>query len=150
MKARIITVILIIFLIILLTASCSNVKYPSGRDTVESYGDGTFQIVGRNPSGVFFAGEGSPLISYVNRYYEKGDMVYIFGHERYHDDILIYGIIDANNNTIHVHFTEEVLLNDRLLDSPSIVFIREFSDFSKEAQEIFGKMAKGELGNKMD
>lgn len=150
MKARVIAVVPIILLIILCMASCSNEKYPSGIDTVESYGDGTFQIVGRNPSSVFYAGEGAPLISYVDRYYEDGDTVYIFGHEYHHDDILIYGIIDANNNMIHVYFTEKVYLDDRLLESPSIVFLQDFDDFSEDAQEVFGKMANGELGKKMD
>ena len=126
MKARVIAIVPIILLMILRMGSCSNEKYPSGIDTVESYGDGTFQIVGRNPSGVFYAGEGGPLISYVDRYYEDGDTVYIFGHERHHNDILIYGIIDANNNMIHVYFTKEVYLDDRLLESPSIVFFAGF------------------------
>lgn len=150
MKARVIAIVPIILLMILRMGSCSNEKYPSGRDTVESYGDGTFQIVGRNPSGVFYAGEGGPLISYVDRYYEDGDTVYIFGHEYHHNDILIYGIIDANNNMIHVYFTKEVYLDDRLLESPSIVFLQDFSDFPEKAQEIFGKMANGELGKKLD
>lgn len=149
MKTRVIPVILIIYLILLCGSSCSKVKYPSGRDTVESYGDGTFQIVGRNPSGLLYAGEGAPLISCVDQCYEAGDIVYIFGHERYQNENIIYGVIYADSNTIQVHFTEEVFLDDRLTGTPSIVFVQHFSDFSKDVQEIFEKMEKGELGNKM-
>lgn len=145
MKVRAIMVVLVILMIILYIASCSNVKYPSGIDTVESYGDGTFQIVGRNPSGLLYAGEGAPLISCVDRYYEAGNTVYIFGHEQHHNENKIYGIIDTDSNTIQVYFTEEVFLDDRLTGTPSIVFVPQFSGFSKDVQEIFLKMEQGEL-----
>ena len=149
MKKKII-LISIILVLILISCRQSNIKYPSGRDTVKSYGDGTFQIVGRDPSGVYYGGEGSPLISSVDRYYEHNDMVYIIGHDSHQAETIIYGIIDTNQNTIHVLFTEEVYLADRLLESPSIEFLQDFADFSENDKVIFEKLKNEELGKTIE
>lgn len=141
-------VISIILIILIVMSSCrSDIKYSAGRDTIKLYGDGTFQIIGRNPPGVYYGGEGSPLISYVDLYYETDDMVYIVGHQWHEEDIVIYGIIDTNENIIDVYFSEEVYLADRLLESTAIVFLEDFSDFPEDDQEILNKMINGEIGN---
>ena len=140
-------IICIVMVILIALSSCkTNIRYSSGRDTVKSYGDGTFQIGGRNPPGIFYAGEGSPLISHVDRYYESSDMVYILGHEEDREENIIYGIIDTKSNVIQVYFTEDIYLADRLLESPSIIFLKEFNEFTDNAQEIFNKMAEGAIG----
>lgn len=140
--------IMIAVILLFMTACDFYSQYPTGKDTVESFCKGKFQIVGRNPSGLYFKGEGSPLISCVDCTYETNNRIYILGHERHKDHILIYGVIDAKQNKIQILFTDEVYLSDRFLESDSISFCNDFSDFLEEDQKIFTAMEAGKIGDR--
>lgn len=132
----------IVLLSVLFVSCGTKTKYPSGKDTVESFGDGTFQIIGRNPSGLYFEGGGSPLVSSVDNWCRINNKVYIFGHKRHNEADLIYGIINVKQNSIEIYFTETPNLSDRFLSSESIIIVESLSDFSETDQEILIEMEK--------
>lgn len=88
MCRRILPVLLCICILFLGTG-CTPEKYPSGRDTVESFGDGTFQIL-RGPDRILSLRDeskpqynGRVIESNVLSYRRKGEFVYVIGESGY-------------------------------------------------------------------
>ena len=148
---RQINTIILTLLILFFFSSCNSPsKYPSGKDTVESYGDGTFQIIRShmNIQGLFFEGKGSPLIPTIDRIYETNNYAYIIGQEKHQleENTIIYGIINIKNNTIQIYFDSEMHIEERFLDSDSIELLTSFEGFSNSDQKIFQDLELGNIG----
>lgn len=69
-------------LLILAPLGCDNDKYPSGRDTVKSFGDGRFQI-GRTPSMLFLIDMATKdnIMLDVKKWESQGELVYLVNKE---------------------------------------------------------------------
>lgn len=68
-------------MVVLLCSSCSsNKEYPSGRDTVESYGNGAYQVL-KNSYSLSFVNQRyeSCLMDNVKAYEKKSNFLYVFG-----------------------------------------------------------------------
>ena len=155
MKKILFLIAVILVFSVLLSACHSDVKYPSGRDTQQSYGDGTFQIIGRNPAGLFFEGAGSPVIPDLWCVYETEDNAYLLGQDyanNIHTEdyrVIFYGIIQKSNNTMQVFYNCDkgtIFVDDCFLQTPKIVYLSSFSSFLSEDQLIFKSMASGNIG----
>lgn len=159
MKGTMLCVIctLTLLLLIFFSGCNSNIEYPAGRDTINSYGDGTFQIIGnRNTSsGLFFEEGGSPLISHIERVHVSGNTIYLIGwddiawdNSRYSDEAMVLAVINEQQNTIRIHYVfDEVMIEDRFLDSPKITYLENYEEFSQGDRSYFQEMLQGKIGN---
>lgn len=77
-------VLLVCLSIIFVAVACKKTKYPSGKDTIESFGDGKFQI-SKTPSRFVLINEKTNefLESNIYRYKEIKPFVYIIGESGY-------------------------------------------------------------------
>ena len=84
MLLRILIIILILYLFYLIVFVCND-GYLSGRDTVESYVNGRFQIIRSNTDAksLYDLKEVKALIPHIKKYYEDEDNVYIIGEDEY-------------------------------------------------------------------
>lgn len=81
---RILIIILILYLFYFIVFACND-GYLSGRDTVESYVNGRFQIIRSNTDAksLYDLKEVKALIPHIKKYYEDEDNVYIIGKDEY-------------------------------------------------------------------
>ncbi len=81
---KILIIIFILYLFYFIVFVCND-GYLSGRDTVESYVNGRFQIIRSNTDAKLLSDEKEEkiLIPHIKRYYEDEDNVYIIGDEEY-------------------------------------------------------------------
>ena len=81
---RILIIIFILYLFYFIVFVCND-GYLSGRDTVESYVNGRFQIIRSNTDAKLLSDEKEEkiLIPHIKRYYEDEDNVYIIGDDEY-------------------------------------------------------------------
>ena len=81
---RILIIILILYLFYFIVFVCND-GYLSGRDTVESYVNGRFQIIRSNTDAksLYDLKEVKALIPHIKKYYEDEDNVYIIGEDEY-------------------------------------------------------------------
>lgn len=154
---KIVLLISVILVFSMLCTACPDRKrYPSGRDTQESYGDGTFQVVGRTPAGFYFAGSGGPVIPRLWRVYKVKNKVYLLGQDYVdnlpHKDnyrVIFYGIVEESTNSLQVFYNQNkgrIFIADRFLQSSQITYLSSFSDFSENDKLIFKDMANGNIG----
>ena len=140
---RILMCILSFSLCATLLSTCvnSNIKYPAGKDTHMMFGDGTFQISGKQ-RGLFYGGGGAPIISFVKSVYTLETTVYLIGNEE-DEDIQVYGIINLNESTMRIHYAnlelERAQLNARLgvRDEGVLFVVEKWCDFTETEQAIF-------------
>lgn len=85
-------VLIVLICISILLVGCSNIpkKYPKGRDTVESFGDGRFQVLKVGPDKILYLVDeskpqfnGRVVESNVSGYTRKGEFVYVVGKGGY-------------------------------------------------------------------
>lgn len=150
---------LVLMLLLVLSACKYDMEYPPGRDTVESIGDGTFQILRTQSStGLTFEKYNTFLISDIQSTKTENDKVYVYGFttNRYATDegtvdvrYTIYAVISLEDNglqycaiaddptarDIYIHRLTEMLKNN------DIILLGSFSDFSEEDQHAFQNMA---------
>lgn len=84
----IIVALFLIGLYLFSTNGCEEKKHPSGRDTIESFGDGRFQILGPSDTKSLYDGEAQDMTKAsiednVYKYKVKGDLVYVIGQRGY-------------------------------------------------------------------
>ena len=126
-----------------LTSCNSHIKYPSGKDTRMSFGDGTYQIAkGDDCMPLFYAPVGFPIIEHVTDVYETETRVYIIGEHRAQKNEVV-AVINLTENRI---FVFEDLKTDQakpyctasdLAEEGVINHLSSFYDFPNEDQTIF-------------
>ena len=89
--------------VLLLCVGCDESKYPSGKDTVESFGDGHFQIMrgtddGRTSLGLHdLAAGGWCIVDDIIDYKQSGDLVYLTGLANYCPTNVQYTILNIQS-----------------------------------------------------
>ncbi|MEC4566183.1 hypothetical protein L8C07_09525 [Paenibacillus sp. CMAA1739] len=126
MKRRYIFILILISLLVIITTLIflvnsgddTKYKYPSGKDTVEYFGDGTFQI--------FRGGPDDPLILYNHLAAPTENTV---------DNIVSYKI---KNNIVYVVGENSFIK----LDSSTNTYVKKkrISDFTPKDREIFNEL----------
>lgn len=98
----------------------NNIRYPAGRDTVESFGDGTYQILSGTCDVLSNEKYGNCIIERVYEFCESSDKVYVIGSpvHGYVDGYIpnsadgecldtIYAIIELQDNTMQLYLRTE-------------------------------------------
>ena len=148
---------LVLILSCLLFVSCKEtaVKYPAWKDTVELFGDGTYQIVrgnfeGKEQKSLSFSPAGVGLIPEVKSYCEQNGRVYLTGvDEGYYISgkkvswkFEVYAVIDLSNNHIQICAVPEIAseyefdIDSTAMDTGLITTLGSFSDFSTSDRTI--------------
>lgn len=166
MCKRMVVLVLVFFLIAV--TSCGlreKSKYPSGKDTIESYGDGTFQLVRIDPAiGVFYKALSfekyhSVVIAHVDNVKRVDGKVYFLGHEdsQYVTDQgivdvrhTIYAVLELKSNTIQYCAVSDYPLaeaiyisrQDEMVQNEDMVFLDSLSDFSDEDENVLRSILK--------
>lgn len=161
MKKRVFWIWIVLLLLVVCASYLrnSNIRYPAGKDTVQSFGDGTFQIISGTSEGLFNEKYGSCIIGQVQDVYEVGDKVYVIGSTvhgyvsdgedvEWHD--MIYAVIKLSDNTMQLFaMTEDTSKHDvyiyrleEMLKNNDVQWISEFLDFDESDQIIFEKMIR--------
>ncbi|MDP4268062.1 MAG: hypothetical protein Q8880_11575 [Bacteroidota bacterium] len=137
--------IMIIMLIPLTLTSCieSNVKYPDGRDTVKSFGDGTYQ---------FSYTDDKKYLILINVAVPTSIDDKVINYELIKDKLYVYGgigytILDCETNMVRQYLTFEGYtenekkqykicedVNDKNIGK--IIKLKKFEDFSKKERII--------------
>lgn len=149
---RIWIVVLLIVAFITMLASCNkNIKYPSGKDTIHSFGDGTFQICGGSDEhkSMHHAPTGACIIDDVTDIYEIKGKIYTIGLVDDHcgrippEEYDAYAVIDSEENIMQVYFkpkTEgirECWIDETPIEQGDVVRLSSFDEFSEEDQAVF-------------
>ncbi|MEW6183370.1 MAG: hypothetical protein AB1500_09400 [Bacillota bacterium] len=135
------TVIILIFL----CASCEQLKHGEGRDTVMSFGDGTYQFFRNDIYLQLFNVEKFVTIELKAKTWRlKDNKLYIYGG-------VGYTILDCKTNKVKQYLTfenynkqeKESYEYDRLkILAGEITVLEKFEDFSPEEREIFINLKK--------
>lgn len=122
----------------------SKVKYAPGKDTKESYGDGTFQLLGNTKSNQTVLSNEEYrciLLDNVQAIKEKNGKLYVIGEYR---QCALYLVVKLKDNTMQfctVPESEKHFYHlDEMLESGDAVFYASFDEFSKKDREVFAKM----------
>lgn len=126
-----------------------NIKYPSGFDTVRSFGDGTYQIVRNNDKSMcllnsnFHSGR---IENKIYKYEVKGDRIYVCG-------AIGYTIINYKANELKQYLTfqgydKNMIEQYKSLDEKSNekyygdrwVRLNKYDDFTEKERKIFEDM----------
>lgn len=142
-KTAFFIVSLIVVAIIGLTSCNSRIKYPSGKDTRMSFGDGTYQIAkGDDCMPLFYAPVGFPIIEHVTDVYETETRVYIIGEHRAQKNEVV-AVINLTENRIFVFedlktdFSKKYWTGSSLIEEGIISDLSSFYDFPQEDQAVF-------------
>ena len=159
------SVFLVLCFALLITACFdSRLQYPSGRDTVESWGDGTFQLL-RSPSArcVSFEKYNTILLDNVEEYLKIDEKVYLYGYIekgyakdpwKYH----VFLVLNIQNNTFELcaetqdepqyYFT----YRDEIIASGEGLLYDTLESFPQEYIAVFRDMeaVKAYIGSKTD
>lgn len=141
--------IMLIAVILLVTACSNDIKYEEGKDTVKSYGDGTYQIIHQaiNDNSVEVLTNckyNQCVITDIKKYKEDGDFVYFVGNYYNNgvvcklnttDNMLSYFVEENNEELIMVYF-------DNMLGDNQIELYDSFDDFTSQDKKIFSDIKK--------
>ena len=136
----------------------NEVKYPTGKDTIKSFGNGTYQISSGSNESLFNEEYGSCIIEQVEKFRETGNKVYVVGttiHEYIADGVKvergyrIYSVIELEKNTMVLCVTKNnpsqpdlfIYRLDDMIDNGDISLIKNLSDFSNEDLKVFQMIA---------
>lgn len=155
----------IAFFMVLL-ASCGlgeKDKYPSGKDTIEAYGDGTFQLLRADPAmdesykTLSFEKYNSVVIEHVDAVKKADGKIYFVGHDdsRHWTDqgtidvhFTIYAVLVLKNNTMQYCAISNnpaakaiyISGKDEMIASGDLTILEGLSEFSNEDQNVFKNM----------
>ena len=151
MRKKLLIIVLICALLVL-PRLCGNseIKHSPGRDTVNLFGDGSFQMLkGADKSiGLFHYSGGGPIIGTVENFCEVERKVYVVG---YLCDLKQYGLINLDTNKIYlcmenresgIEVNSSPYLSDSLIENGTIV-VQSYLDFSETDWAIFAKLDEG-------
>lgn len=155
---------IILIVTVFIAVSCvkaKRIKFPSGRDTKESYGDGTYQILSHqelpHERTLSLRNEAyrSCLIQYVDAYQKEGSKVFITGSNTAPWDnlndagrYLLYAVIDINNNTATLCVVPEGPLmgkywfssQEKMINDGVLHLISDISEFNEEDYAVFQEL----------
>ena len=144
--------ILCFLIVIVLFGNClpgNNIKYPAGKDTIESFGDGTYQISSGSNESLFNEEYGSCIMQQVSEFYETEKKVYIIGittQEFFVDEAKVersykmYAVLELQNNTMTLcpipadqSYPEVYIYRlNEMIDNCDIALVSDLSAFSDE------------------
>lgn len=146
--------------VVFIFVSClsgNRIKYPAGKDTVQSFGDGTYQISSGSCESLFNEEYHNCIIQKVNKIHQTGTNVYIIGtntQKTIVDDAEVgqsykmYAVIELQDNMLMLCaipanplYPDVFIVNlDEMLDNGDVVVISELSGFSHEDFSVFQEM----------
>ena len=135
-----------------MTACNKNAQYDEWKDTIASYGDGTYQIIHQTIDNktveiLTNCKHNQCVMTDINKYIQENDCVYFVGS--YYSK-KVFCKLNTTNNMLS-YFAEEndeelimVYLNN-MLDDKQIEIYKSFDDFSNEDKDIFEKIKQQHL-----
>ena len=132
----------------------NSTKYPAGKDTIETFGDGTYQISSGSTDSLFNEKYGSCIIQKVEKFREVNQKVYLLGsttqehvagEAKVECGYKIYSLIELEDNTMtlcvipNYAFCPEIYIYrfDEMLDNCDVQFVSALSEFSDEDYSVF-------------
>ena len=146
-KKLLICALLGVFLFLPKMCSNTEVKHPPGRDTVNLFGDGSFQIC-KSPKGntsLYYYSEGAPIIGSVEDYCEIQSKVYLTG---YLHGMKQYAVIELDTNKVYLcvidlesgrEIISPHLFPSSLVENGTIV-IQLYFDFTEADRKVFSEL----------
>ncbi|MCQ2452707.1 MAG: hypothetical protein MJ075_06200, partial [Oscillospiraceae bacterium] len=135
--------------------SIESKKYPSGRDTIRSFGNGTFQLLRSNVYGtkgkvLYMCNEiNTCIIGDVQAIREQGNSVVVIGspYKDYSGNEKVCVVIDLSNNVMEYcvwpscnQRNRFILYADKMSEAGCAVFYESVFDFSEEKQQIIQEL----------
>lgn len=137
---------LTLFMILSITACGNNFAvYDSGKDTIETFGDGTYQLLHQvknkvNVKNLTNCKYNQCVMTEVNQWQEFDDYIYFVGHYYEYET---YCILDTNNNQLKYYIDlpkgEEInmVYSYDMQQNNELIFLSEFEDFSQSEKDNF-------------
>lgn len=145
MKKTLFIIICVITAIVI--CSCGNVKYSSGRDTLASFGDGTYQIGQTHTHKRILKNleYNVSIVPIVYAYYENDSHLYVTGTNTIGDEAYwIFACINIKNNYLEVYTgnNEDYILDLSEFDEDKYKLLTSFVEFeadkAKQLQSLGG------------
>lgn len=153
-KTICVLLILLIVYVVIANAMRPEILYPAGFDTIESFGDGTYQVLSGETDCLYNCKYDSSIISSVEHFRIKNGKVYVTGnsiqHHTYDEAVIkytyeLYAVIEMENNHltlcvipdsssapgIYIPWLEEMTKNG------DIQLLSQLTDFSNEDRAAF-------------
>lgn len=158
-KTICVILVLLVGYVVIANAMRPEIKYPAGRDTVESFGDGTYQIA------ILHAKTGhynilyneeykTKIIPYVEQFFTTKDRAYIVGNGSWsvaEGETLteytyeIYAVIELKSNMLTLCVIPDSSLApdmyygqlDEMIKNGDIQLLNQLTDFSNEDRAVF-------------
>ena len=103
---------LAMLLVTLLLCGCiSQNQYPAGKDTVEVFGNGEYQIIGADSNGTLTNTKYNVSVMRSVVCWDRVEQsVYFIGTDMYHPDygVRIFGVLSLDSNIMELYWAEEV------------------------------------------
>ncbi len=144
--------IITIALFFVVGSSCTNVKlkYDIWKDTVEYFGDGTYQILhgvdtnGESVESLSNLKYNQCLLTIVDAYKQLDNNVYFIGEYETADDVRC--VVDANTNVCKYYAEPNTEEEPRMVyaydmqKNKELILIKDYNDFSEQDRAIFQEM----------
>ena len=153
MKKRTLLMILIFLILILFywLYQGSQVKYPAGKDTVLSFGDGTYQLLTGSRDSIYNVSYNTCLIEQVDDLLVRSGKVYVIGSvsaQTGEESIGLCAIITMETNQIRLCFVPQsnapkpynLYRLDDMIEKQDALLLRDFTEFTEEERLVFKEM----------
>lgn len=153
MKKRTLLMILIVLILILSywLYQGSQVKYPAGKDTALSFGDGTYQLLTGSRDSIYNVSYNVRLIDQVDDLLVRNGKVYVIGSvsaQTGEELIGLYAIITMETNQIQLCFVPQdnapkpnnLYRLDEMIERKDALLLNDFTDFTEEERLVFQEM----------
>ncbi len=130
-----------------------HVKYPAGRERVESFGDGSYQILRASSErkNLYSEKYSSCIINNVESVHERRGKAYIVGTDTINAGSVVYrlyAVIDTSENTIQLCIIPpdstapdlHIYCLDEMVTNGDAVVYASLDDFSEEDRLVFQNM----------
>lgn len=148
----IILIALLLVCIINLFKPNKKIKFDSGKDTVESFGDGEYQLLrGSGMSvGLFNCQYHIEVVKFIDKWIEQDDNLYLIGTYpisfsnianikvkiSLFDNIMYYYSENIPFEQLHIPYSDEMIKNNKL------IAVEKYDYFSDEDRAIFESLVK--------
>ena len=145
----------VILLMLLFTTACSknSPQYDEWKDTISSFGDGTYQMLHQNSDGentkiLTNCKHNQCVLTKINSYIKKDDYVYFIGH--YYSK-KVFCKLNISTNMLSYFFENNndefimVYLNDMIVDK-QIELLSSYDEFSEIDKNEFETLIKQTVG----
>ena len=146
---RILLIILIIIMSIICSSCNNELKYEVGKDTIEYFGDGTYQIIHQ----VDKSGHSVEILSNqeykqcvltaIDKHGQTGDNVFFVG--KYYENT-VYCVIDVNTNMckyyIELNEGDEFIMvyGHDMQKKHDMLLLKTYEEFSQEERQFFARL----------